>query len=158
MKHPTLFRAIVGGFALLVGSVSAVAQASSYQQTNLVSDLAGAAVHTDPKLINPWGIAFVPGQPFVVADNNSGSSTSYDANGVSQGDFLIPAPPNDNSRMPRLRGRPLPRRGRSPSAVLTASFFSQRKMGPSRAGMARAMQSSRSTTLALALYTKDWQC
>ena len=97
MKHPTLFRAIVGGFALLVGSASAVAQASSYQQTNLVSDLAGAAVHTDPKLINPWGIAFVPGQPFVVADNNSGSSTSYDANGVSQGDFLIPAPPNDNS-------------------------------------------------------------
>ena len=64
MKHPTLFRAIVGGFALLVGSVSAVAQASSYQQTNLVSDLAGAAVHTDPKLINPWGIAFVPGRTF----------------------------------------------------------------------------------------------
>ena len=97
MEHPTLFRAIVGGFALLVGSVGAVAQANSYQQTNLVSDFAGAAVHTDPKLINPWGIAFVPGQPFVVADNNSGSSTSYDANGVSHGDFLIPAPPNDKS-------------------------------------------------------------
>ena len=157
MKHPTLFRAIVGGFALLVGSASAVAQASSYQQTNLVSDLAGAAVHTDPKLINPWGIAFVPGQPFVVADNNSGSSTSYDANGVSQGDFLIPAPPNDNSHATPT-GTAVAEAEMSPSAVLTASFFSQRKMGPSRAGMARAMQSSRSTTLALAPYTKDWQC
>src|SRR5580765_3524056 len=59
--------------------------------------------------------------------------------------------------MPRLRGRPLPRLGRSPSAVLTASSFLQRKMGPSQAGMARAMQSSRSTTLEPAPCTRDWQ-
>jgi uncharacterized protein (TIGR03118 family) len=87
----------LAGLLFWLARLGAVAQANSYQQTNLVSDLAGAAVHTDPKLINPWGIAFVPGQPFVVADNNSGSSTSYDANGLSLGDFLIPAPPNDKS-------------------------------------------------------------
>jgi uncharacterized protein (TIGR03118 family) len=55
--------------------------------------MAGAAAHTDPKLVNPWGIAFVPGRPFWVADNNSGFATIYDANGVSQFNVLIPAPP-----------------------------------------------------------------
>ena len=92
MKRRFLSHATVLGFALLLGAMSAVAQTNSYQQTNLVSDMAGAAAHTDPRLINPWGIAFVPGQPFWVADNNSGFATTYDANGVSQFNVLIPAP------------------------------------------------------------------
>ena len=91
MKRQTLFHATIRGFVLLLGTMSAVAQ-NSYQQTNLVSDMAGAAAHTDPKLINPWGIAFVPGRPFWVADNNSGFSTIYDANGIQQFNVLIPAP------------------------------------------------------------------
>jgi len=92
LKRQTLFHATIRGFVLLFGTMSAVAQTNSYQQTNLVSDMAGAAAHTDPKLINPWGIAFVPGQPFWVADNNSGFSTIYDANGIQQFNVLIPAP------------------------------------------------------------------
>src|SRR5208283_4897647 len=59
--------------------------------------MAGVANNTDPKLINPWGISFFPGQPFWVADNNSGYSTIYDANGVSQFSVLIPAPAGDAS-------------------------------------------------------------
>jgi hypothetical protein len=56
--------------------------------------MAGAAAHTDPKLINPWGISFFPGQPFWIADNNSGYSTVYDATGATQlAPVLIPAPP-----------------------------------------------------------------
>jgi uncharacterized protein (TIGR03118 family) len=97
LKRQTLFHATIFGFVLLFSTMSAVAQTNSYQQTNLVSDMAGAAAHTDPKLINPWGIAFVPGQPFWVADNNGGFSTAYDANGVSQFNILIPAPPGDAS-------------------------------------------------------------
>jgi uncharacterized protein (TIGR03118 family) len=85
------------GLVLSIGMISAAAQTSSYQQTNLVSDMAGAANHTDPKLINPWGISFFPGQPFWIADNNSGYSTIYDANGVAQFSVLIPAPPGDAS-------------------------------------------------------------
>jgi uncharacterized protein (TIGR03118 family) len=97
LKRHILFFATIRGLVLLLGTVCAVAQTNSYQQTNLVSDLAGAAAHTDPKLINPWGLAFAPGQPFVVANNRSGASTTYDGGGASQGDFLIPAPPNDTS-------------------------------------------------------------
>jgi uncharacterized protein (TIGR03118 family) len=97
MKRQTLFHVVIRGFILMLGTMSATAQTSSYQQTNLVSDMAGAAAHTDPKLINPWGIAFVPGHAFWVSDNNSGYSTIYDASGVSQFNVGIPAPPGDAS-------------------------------------------------------------
>jgi uncharacterized protein (TIGR03118 family) len=97
VKRKTLFHAIIRGFVLLFGTISAVAQTNSYQQTNLVSDMAGAAANTDPRLTNPWGIAFVPGQQFFVADNNSGFATTYDADGVPQFNVLIPPPRNGAS-------------------------------------------------------------
>jgi len=81
------------------GVIGGAAQTNSYQQTNLVSDMAGVANNTDPNLINPWGISFFPGQPFWVADNKSGFSTLYNASGVAQAPspVLIPAPPGDAS-------------------------------------------------------------
>lgn len=65
-----------------------------FQQTNLVSDVAGNAAHTDPSLINPWGIAFMPGQSFFIADNKSGAARVYDATGTGQSPsgFVIPPP------------------------------------------------------------------
>ena len=75
----------------------AVAQ-NSYAQTNLTSDLSGGvAAHTDSALINPWGIAFFPGAPFWVADNNSGFSTLYDATGAKQSLLVTIPPPSDMS-------------------------------------------------------------
>jgi len=74
-----------------------VAQTNSYQQTNLVSDISGMASHTDPKLVNPWGISFFPGQPFWIADNNSGFSTLYDATGASQSPTVLIPPPNGST-------------------------------------------------------------
>jgi uncharacterized protein (TIGR03118 family) len=71
------------------------AQTNSYKQANLVSDTAGMAPNVDPKLVNPWGIAYFPGQTFWIADNNSGYSTLYNPAGVNAGDFLVPAPAGD---------------------------------------------------------------
>jgi len=68
--------------ALFLTPFPARAGSNAFQQTNLVSDQSGKANHTDSQLVNPWGIAFLPGAPFWVADNNSGVSTIYDANGV----------------------------------------------------------------------------
>lgn len=90
-KHKVRIIAILAIFA---AAMHAAAQTNAYQQTNLVSDVAGMASHTDPKLINPWGISFFPGQPFWLADNNSGYSTLYDATGASQQPTVLIPPPN----------------------------------------------------------------
>lgn len=57
------------------------AQQTGYSQTNLVSNTAGVATTTDPQLLNPWGISFLSGQDFWIANNNSGTSTLYDGQG-----------------------------------------------------------------------------
>src|SRR6266566_3792263 len=69
-----------------------LSQLNSYKQTNLVSDTQGLAPVVDPKLINPWGVAFLPGGPFWVADNGSGFATLYNQSGAIQGSYAIPGP------------------------------------------------------------------
>jgi len=61
-----------------------LAQQSGYKQTNLTANFAGVASHTDSQLSNPWGISFLPGKPFWIANNTSGTSTLYDAQGNKQ--------------------------------------------------------------------------
>lgn len=60
------------------------AQQTSYKQTNLTANQAGVANHTDAQLSNPWGISFIPGDVFWIANNNGGTSTTYDAQGNKQ--------------------------------------------------------------------------
>src|SRR5579871_6416523 len=54
---------------------------AGYVQTNLVSNVPGLALITDPELVNPWGVNFpqLPGvnPPVVVADQGTGVATSY---------------------------------------------------------------------------------
>jgi uncharacterized protein (TIGR03118 family) len=67
---------------------------STYQQTNLASDIPGLADTTDPKLQNPWGLSQNPDGQFRVADNHAGVATIYDAHGrVVGAPITIPAPP-----------------------------------------------------------------
>jgi hypothetical protein len=49
--------------------VTAPGGANAYMQENLVSDLDGTALRTDPNLINPWGIVPFPNGPFWISDN-----------------------------------------------------------------------------------------
>lgn len=70
------------GLTLLLVSGAAVAQ---YQLTNLVSNQVGQARHTDPLMVNAWGLVYAPGSPFWISDNGSGWSTLYTATGVKQG-------------------------------------------------------------------------
>ncbi|MGA3008455.1 MAG: TIGR03118 family protein, partial [Opitutaceae bacterium] len=57
---------------------------SLYLQTNLVSDIPGAAAVTDPNLVNPWGLSRSATSPWWVADNGSGLSTLYNGAGAIQ--------------------------------------------------------------------------
>jgi uncharacterized protein (TIGR03118 family) len=80
-------------------NASAYAQANSYSQQNLVTDPSGGGPIKDPNLINPWGVAFFPGAPFWVSDNNSGFSTLYDQNGNIQS-LVVKIPPPTGSSNP----------------------------------------------------------
>ncbi len=79
------FRSIVTtaslALALLLSTGAARAQ---YQVTNLVSNQEGVAKHTDPLLLNPWGIVHGPGGPYWVSDNTSGWSTLYTGSGSKE--------------------------------------------------------------------------
>ena len=73
---------------------------SQFQRTNLVADVAGVAMHTDPNLLNPWGLARSAQSPFWVSDNHAGVSTLYDGSGTpfpANQPLVVTVPPPMNS-------------------------------------------------------------
>src|SRR5712692_2527178 len=68
-----------------------------YQQTNLVSDIAGVALFTDTNLVNPWGLSHPPTGPWWISDNGTGLSTLYNGNGrkfqVGGSPLVVTIPP-----------------------------------------------------------------
>lgn len=94
---PRLALFIIGVvFVPLVLSRSVFAQANSFVQKNLVTDPSGSGPVKDSNLLNPWGICVIPGDPFWVADNNSGVTSLYDKAGIIMGNFPV-APPKGSS-------------------------------------------------------------
>src|SRR5580658_3709242 len=77
------------GLGLMLISNAALAQ---YQLTNLDSNQVGAAKHTDPLIVNAWGLVHAPGSPWWLSDNGSGWSTLYDFDGaiVQELKVLVP--------------------------------------------------------------------
>jgi uncharacterized protein (TIGR03118 family) len=83
---------MLAGLGLMLATSAAMAQ---YQLTDLSSNQLGWAKHTDPLLVNGWGLARAGGSPWWVSDNNSGWSTLYDMTGTAQGlRVLIPTKGN----------------------------------------------------------------
>jgi uncharacterized protein (TIGR03118 family) len=90
----TLKNAILA-FSLLA---AVPAYAGTFTQTNLVSDGAITAAHTDPNLKNPWGVSYTPSGPFWVSDNNSGLTTLYNSTGAVQG-LVVTIPPAKGTKL-----------------------------------------------------------
>lgn len=94
----------VAGLALMCACGSnptaAIQNRSGFQQTNLVSDTAGNATHRDPALLNPWGVAFEPGQPFWIADNDRGSAKVFDPSGNPNMPSTVDIPQASGSTAP----------------------------------------------------------
>jgi uncharacterized protein (TIGR03118 family) len=57
--------------------IAVIPAGSAYRQRNLVSDVPGMALVQDPVLVNPWGISRTALGPFRVANNGTGTSSSY---------------------------------------------------------------------------------
>ena len=89
------------GLALMFVSSAALAQ---NQLTNLVSNHVGAARHTDPLLVNAWGLVHAPGSPWWVSDNNSGWETLYDGAGVQVQQLKVLVPTGEKTGRARRRG------------------------------------------------------
>ena len=87
----------LAALALSIFLFPVVARAQHYNQTNLVSNVAGMAPITDPNLKNPWGLTRSATSPWWVANNNSGTSTLYTGSGQiipinGTGTVLVPPP------------------------------------------------------------------
>src|SRR6476646_10951058 len=65
----------------LVAAATISARADTYSWSNLQSDIAGASLHTDRDLVNPWGLAASSNGPIWAADNGTGVSTLYNQAG-----------------------------------------------------------------------------
>ena len=79
-----LVLALVLGSALVAVSPLAAAERNSYKVTPLVSDQAGVAAHTDPNLVNAWGLTASATSPWWVSDNGTDLSTLYRGDGTPQ--------------------------------------------------------------------------
>lgn len=89
MQRHMFGRTLLSIFALMLVSSAALAQ---YQLTNLVSNQTGKAAHTDPLLVNAWGIAYGPGEPFWISDQGTGWSTIYTGSGKKLGlEVVVPS-------------------------------------------------------------------
>jgi len=76
---------------LLLSATAPAQEHNSYTKTNLVSDVPGKAEHTDPNLVNAWGLSL--GGAFWVSDNGTGVSTIYDGEGNPQ-PLVVTIPPS----------------------------------------------------------------
>jgi hypothetical protein len=66
--------------AIAVGTLYAGgwrAEADTYVQTDLVSDIAGLATIPDPNLRNPWGVSHNTASPFWVSNQVTNTATLY---------------------------------------------------------------------------------
>jgi len=79
-QRDVLCRIALGAACLLATSLRAEGQ--HYKVSNYVSDQPGQGQHLDVNLVNPWGLARSESGPWFVANNGSGTATSYNINGV----------------------------------------------------------------------------
>src|ERR1700758_1317897 len=73
----------IANLLLFFAATSLVSAADSYSWTNFQSDIPGVATHTDPNLVNPWGMAASSGGTIWVSDNGTGVSTLYHQDGTA---------------------------------------------------------------------------
>ena len=83
-RRALLALALVLGASLLAASPLAAAEQNSYTVTPLVSDQPGVAPHTDPNLVNAWGLTAGPTTPWWVSDNGTDKSTLYNGDGTAR--------------------------------------------------------------------------
>jgi uncharacterized protein (TIGR03118 family) len=86
-RRLSLVAVLLVAAAVAAGVATATTTATdsnAYVVHNLTSDVSGTADHTDPNLVNAWGLDAQQFGPWWVADNGTDLSTLYIANGTPQ--------------------------------------------------------------------------
>jgi uncharacterized protein (TIGR03118 family) len=81
MPAQSRLRLFIVAAAAIALPLATIAHADTFTQTNLVSNVPNLAAHTDPNLINPWGMSFSATSPFWTSDQVAGVATLYDGAG-----------------------------------------------------------------------------
>jgi uncharacterized protein (TIGR03118 family) len=90
MYRPQVLRILVPTALAAVTALTSSAwpsfqQPSGYTAVNLISDMPGVAVVTDPAVKDAWGFAHSPDGPMFLVNANSGLATTYRLNGRTDG-------------------------------------------------------------------------
>lgn len=93
ITQPTLRAVFIAAIATISTATSGFSDTYSWQ--NFQSDIPGVALHIDPNLANPWGMA-VPSAtgPIWVSDNGTGVSTLYGHDGTANS-LIVTVPGKD---------------------------------------------------------------
>ncbi len=71
--------------------INAPGPSQFYAQHNLISDVDGVADHTDPNVVNAWGLDAGPTTPWWISDNGTGKTTLYNVStGTIVNTFTVP--------------------------------------------------------------------
>jgi uncharacterized protein (TIGR03118 family) len=103
MSKSIPFRRCLVSTAITLGALYAGAwrvEASTYVQTDLVSDIPGLAAITDPELHNPWGISHNATSPFWVSNQGTSTTTLYRVTASNDVMKAAPAGTNGNIAIP----------------------------------------------------------
>lgn len=82
------------------------ARATAYVQTNLVSDIPGLAIVTDPELKNSWGASESPTSPFWISDQGANVATLYKVTGSTDVSKIDINPPSGFVAIPTTASGP----------------------------------------------------
>jgi uncharacterized protein (TIGR03118 family) len=89
MRRTVSLLALAGALCLAIAvPADAKSARNVYAVHNLVSDQSGRADHTDPNVVNAWGLAALPTGPWWIADNGTDMASVVDATGAP-----FPPPP-----------------------------------------------------------------
>jgi uncharacterized protein (TIGR03118 family) len=95
--------------SLAIGALTLSAlqtQGADFTQTNLVSDISGLAVITDPQLKNPWGVAHSPTSPFWASNQKTSTATLYAVTGETTVSKVNINPPTGFVKIPTTASGP----------------------------------------------------
>ena len=88
---------------LLLASIATAQTTLGYRQVNLACHIQ-CSPNNPTSLLDPWGIAFLPGQNFLIAEHGSGQVDTFDASGVFISGLEVPLPAGSTAAASRPTG------------------------------------------------------